>query len=407
MIIDQKGFFDLTYCSNIHRGETWDEVFTALKTHVPQLKSHLAPDKKFGIGLRLSNQAAVDLLHHYELDHFKSWLNEHQLYVMTINGFPYGQFHDQRVKEQVYAPDWTQVTRRDYSFRLLKVLEELTPPGGESGFSTSPLSYKPWLNAKSTKEVYNQSSLYLSEIVKSMALQYQDSGKLIHIDIEPEPDCLIETVDEAIDFFSNWLIPIGGKNLAKLMNISLTEAEEHIRRHVQICYDICHSSVEYEDAAVVFEKLKKAGILIGKVQVSAALKCNLEKDPKRRDAALQSLSQFIDPVYLHQIIQKNADGKLAHYADLNHAYLTNRLKDKDQAMQELRTHFHVPIFLEQYHELESTQSDIIKVFKLLQENKAASHLEIETYTWEVLPKALQLDINASIEREYKWIMQQF
>lgn len=405
MIIDKEGFFDLTYCSNIHRGESWAEVYKALKTYIPKLKAQLAPNQAFGIGLRLSNTAAEELLQGKALKNFKKWLTTNQLYVMTINGFPYGGFHDQRVKEQVYAPDWTRVERRNYSLRLVKILAELTEPGGESGFSTSPLSYKPWLNARTTEEVYFQASIYLSEIVAEMVKIFQDSQKFIHIDIEAEPDCLIETSDEAIQYYLQWLIPIGKKNLAKLLKISEEQAETYLRQHVQICYDICHSSVEYEDAARVFQQFQDAGIRIGKVQVSAALKCKLPNEKNVRQKYIQFLSQFNDPVYLHQVIKRYDDGRLEHHEDLTDEVLTTTLEETQS--EELRTHYHVPIFSNKYDLLESTQNDIVKVLKLLQKNKAARHLEIETYTWEVLPNTLKLDMLSSIQREYEWIMQHF
>src|SRR5579883_2126319 len=153
MKIGKNGFFHLTYCSNIHPGETWVEVSNNIKKYVPVLKTHFAPNNPFGIGLRLSNQAANELLQGSELANFKNWLIENQCYVFTINGFPYGGFHHTRVKEEVYAPDWLTTARRDYCLNLVKILAELTPPHGESGFSTTPLSYKPWVETSDEKEI--------------------------------------------------------------------------------------------------------------------------------------------------------------------------------------------------------------------------------------------------------------
>jgi hypothetical protein len=98
----------LAYCTNVHRGETWDETFAALRTHTDAVRRRVAPDEPYGIGLRLGAAAAAELsAKPGERDAFRRWLDETNSYVFTINGFPYGSFHGTRVKEQVYAPDWS------------------------------------------------------------------------------------------------------------------------------------------------------------------------------------------------------------------------------------------------------------------------------------------------------------
>lgn len=226
---------------------------------------------------------------------------------------------------------------------------------------------------------------------------------LIHIDIEPEPDCLIETVDEAIQFFQQWLIPVGVSYLVKLLKISPEAAEKCLRSHVRVCYDICHSSVEFENPAYVFRRLSEANIKIGKIQISAALKSAVTEDLKLRKKLAKHLAQFADPVYLHQVVEHATDGTLHHFADLNLALTHLEVSQVD----ELRTHFHVPLFLENYKMLQSTQNDVIAALKLVQKNKATHHLEIETYTWEVLPADLKLDLLSSLKREYEWVLHQF
>ncbi|STX29728.1 Uncharacterised protein [Legionella beliardensis] len=402
MEIDGQDALNLTYCSNIHPGEAWNEVFNNLKNYTLTIKKHLAPTKPFGLGVRLSCRAASELLTGNELTKFKDWLIDNQLYIMTFNGFPYGNFHHQQVKEQVYAPDWSTIARRDYSLKLVKILAQLTPENKESGFSTSPISYKPWLDTKGRRKVFKTACIFLSQIVAEMVRINEDQGKFIHVDIEPEPDCLIETIWEAMQFFEQWLIPYGVPHLATLLKISAEQAENYLRQHVQLCYDICHSSVEFEQPAEVFRQLAGAEIRIGKIQVSAALKCKFASNTHLKQQLIACLAQFIDPIYLHQVIAQN-QGQIQHFNDLNDV-----LKQLDNLkFQELRTHFHVPIFLEHYDMLDSTQSDIKAALNLLQKNKATHQLEIETYTWDVLPPSLKQDVVSSIEREYKWVLNQF
>ncbi len=391
----------LTYCTNIHSGEAWQEVFANLEKYVLELKARLAPNKPFGIGLRSSDVAARELLEADNLTNFQKWLTQKDLYIFTLNGFPYGGFHNQVVKDQVYAPDWSQQERLDYTLRLVKILAALLPQDMDGGISTVPLSYKPWLRDAASKEsVLRAGSIHLAMVAAEMIRIREETGKLLHIDLEPEPDGLIENTAEVIDFFQNWLLPLGGNHLAQILGISQELAEAHLLNHVRICYDTCHFALEYEDPAAVFANFQGAGIKIGKIQISAAVRVNLPDNTEKRQIIAERLRPFAESTYLHQVIERHADGTLHHYPDLVTAlpYLEN------STAQEWRTHFHVPIFIHDYNLLQSTQDDIVKVLDLLRMNDACKHLEIETYTWDVLPPEMKIDLLASIQREYEWVL---
>lgn len=401
--------YHLTYCTNIHPGESWESVFDSLKKNILDIKKDISPDSPFGIGLRLSDLASRELMDGNKLLLFKKWLNENDLYVFTMNGFPYGGFHGQVVKDAVHKPDWTSKERVDYTIRLCNILAELLPEGIEGGISTSPLSYKPWFadNERAKEFTWSIGCRNLIQVISAMDIIYQTSGKIIHLDMEPEPDGLIENTKETIDFFVNRLLPAGRVALNKVI-ISSTENEiqnthtdedvsdEIIRRHFRVCYDVCHFAIEFEKPADVFAELEKAGIQIGKIQISAALKADLSKS---RSEILKELSPFVESTYLHQVIEQDAGGKLIRYNDLPKA-LETIYSSKGR---EWRTHFHVPLFISRYGELESTQSEIIEVLDLLKNKQICSHLEIETYTWEVLPEELKLDLKESILRELRWV----
>ncbi|MBW4663210.1 MAG: metabolite traffic protein EboE [Chroococcus sp. CMT-3BRIN-NPC107] len=395
-----KDNIHLTYCTNIHPGEDWHEVFANLKQYIPVLKSRLSPDNSFGIGLRLANIAAKELLEGDNLTQFQSWLTKQDLYVFTLNGFPYGGFHHQVVKDGVYAPDWSKPERLTYTLNLTKILAALLPQGVEGGISTLPLSYKPWWKGDRTAEnhIFNSSCLYLVSLTAELVTIRQQTGKLIHLDIEPEPDGLIENSLEVIDFFTKWLLPIGGAHLAQLLNISTELAEAQLLEHIRICYDTCHFAVEYENPATVFARFQDSGIKIGKIQLSAAIQTALPLD---RSVLLERLRPFAESTYLHQVIERNFDGSLHHYPDL-----VTALPHLEQSKaKEWRTHFHVPIFIHDYQVLQSTQDDIVGVLQLLQANPVCQHLEIETYTWDVLPQEMKIDLLASIQREYEWVLE--
>ncbi|RCJ36958.1 xylose isomerase [Nostoc minutum NIES-26] len=394
--------FHLTYCTNIHPGETWLEVFDNLEKYIPNLKSRLSPEAPFGIGLRLSDVAAKQLLENDNLAQFQAWLTQEDLYVFTLNGFPYGGFHRQVVKDQVYAPDWSTQERLNYTLNLIKILATLLPAGLDGGISTLPLSYKPWWKEDQVtgETVMKNSCFNLASVVAEMIRIRAETGKLLHIDLEPEPDGLIENTSEVIDFFQNLLLPIGGNCLSEKLNIELKLAETKLLEHVRICYDTCHFSVEYEEPKTVFARLQSAGIKIGKIQISAAMQVKLPAEAEKRSLIVERLRPFAESTYLHQVIERRSDGTLYHYPDL-----INALPHLKQSLaEEWRTHFHVPIFIRDYQILQSTQDDIATVLHLLQTNYACQHLEIETYTWDVLPSEMKIDLLTSIQREYEWVI---
>jgi hypothetical protein len=135
----------LAYCTNIHRGENWAQTFDTLKHYTLAVRDKVSPGKPYAIGLRLGDQASRELSEPATLAAFQKWLEQQNCYVFTINGFPYGKFHGTRVKEQVYAPDWTTRERLDYTNRLFDLLAQLVPDGVEGSVSTVPVSFKEFI----------------------------------------------------------------------------------------------------------------------------------------------------------------------------------------------------------------------------------------------------------------------
>lgn len=390
----------LTYCTNIHSGESWKEVFDSLEQYTLGVKAKLAHEEPFGIGLRLSNQTALTLQEEDQLSAFKQWLSANDLYVFTINGFPYGNFHGKALKDKVHAPDWLSRERLDYTILLFNLLAELLPDGQIGGISTSPLSYKHWYDtAEEIIAAKKQSCAHLIEIVVHLVQLNRLTGKNMHLDIEPEPDGLLENSADFIDFFESYLLKEGLELLRKQLKCTALEAREYILQHLQLCYDICHFSVEFEEPEAVIRSMEEKGIKIGKMQISAALKCNTQCNGSRAEM-MEHLSQFTEPIYLHQAVVKKHSGELKKFADLKPGIAEMAELDSE----ELRTHFHVPIFLFYYQGLSSTQDDIIKAMDLWMKKPFTSHMEVETYTWDVLPKQMTMDLKQSINRELSWVL---
>ncbi len=393
MIIGNQ--YHLTYCTNIHPGQDWKTTFESIKSYVPEIKERISPGQPFGLGLRLSNLASEELAAGEHLLEFKSWLEEHQVYVFTMNGFPYGNFHGESVKDKVYMPDWTHTDRVGYTKRLFEQLAYLIPEGLEGGISTSPISYKRWFTSEDEKkEVMLVAVKKLVEIALFLRELEETTGSYLHLDLEPEPDCFLENTEDVVNFYEYYLIPNGSELLAEHLSVSTDRATEILLKYICICYDICHFSLAYEDPEYTFSQWNRLGIRVGKVQISAALKILAVKD---MDQLWTDLSRFNEPTYLHQVTQM-INGELRSFPDLP------AVLEAKPDFRELRAHFHVPIFLESFDTLHSTQDHIIKLFEYLRDHRISNHLEIETYTWDVLPDSLKTDLIASISREFEWVL---
>ncbi|MCY7359559.1 MAG: metabolite traffic protein EboE [Rudanella sp.] len=402
----------LGYCTNIHAGEHWADHFAALKQAVPELKKRLLPDAPFGLGLRLSNVASEELEQPENLIEFQHWLADNDCYVFTMNGFPYGGFHNTVVKDQVHAPDWTTTQRVDYTTRLFRILSVLLPvdelgnsiPGG---VSTSPLSYRHWFEwgkEIARDAVFTQTTQHVLTVVAELIRLHRNTDRLMHLDLEPEPDGVIETSDEFIAWYTNYLLPMGIETLSESFGMTDEEAEAAICQHVRLCYDVCHFAVGYERPADVLAKMKEYGLRVGKIQISAALKAEfpLPGSPSTlagREDVRQAFSRFNEPTYLHQVVARTYSGELLRFPDLPEA-----LAAFDDTHAEWRSHFHVPIFVSDFGVLQSTQDDIVNTLNLLKNSPFTNQMEVETYTWEVLPEGLKLGIVDSIEREMNWVL---
>jgi hypothetical protein len=356
----------ITYCSNIHPGDSWVETFTALRQHVPAVKAAVSPEQPFPIGLRLSQRAAVELTTG-ENRRFTDWLRENDCFVPTVNGFPYGSFHGERVKEQVYLPDWRRPERAAYTICLADLLAGWLPEGMTGSISTVPVGLKGGFSEQDLTAVRQQILTVLSHL---QALR-QDRGVRIVLALEPEPGCLLETTDEVCDFLAALALP------------------PDLRDLIGVCYDCCHQAVEFETPAASLARLAAAGVRIAKVQVSSALRL-LAPTPA-------ALKPFDEPRYLHQVVVRSRNGDLSRYQDLPEAIARHPVAAGD----EWRCHFHVPIFVAEAGGHGTTRSFIEEILPLLPPELL---LEVETYTWEVLPPELRSgSVTASIIRELQWL----
>jgi sugar phosphate isomerase/epimerase len=384
----RRGEVHLSYCSNIHPAQTWAETREVLRGPVPRVKAALSPDAPFGVGLRLSGEAAAGL----RADDPRAWrqrLADAGLYVFTLNGFPYGRFHGAPVKAQVYRPDWREPARVAYTRDLIEVLAALLPDGVDGSISTVPGCFRAHADAAARATVAQA----LRTIVADLARLERERGIEIVLALEPEPACMLETTAEAIAFVQSMQTRDSIDALAGTLGSTTAQAESALARHLGLCLDTCHAAVQFEDPVRTVQDIARAGIRIGKVQATTGL-CIEPVDT----AAIEAVEAFADAVYLHQVVARYGTA-LTRYDDLPEAIDAYR---RGIPADEWRVHFHIPVFEHRPEPFANTQDFL---HRCLPEAIAAGcrHVEVETYTWDVLPPALRSDdVVDAIVRELEW-----
>ena len=424
MILDCSGVpTHLSYCTNIHAGDAWSDVLPQLQHELPRVRAALERTGPMGIGLRLSRNSLDSLQQPAALEEFKSWMAAQDHYVYTINGFPYGAFHGERVKEDVYKPDWTETSRLEYTCRLASLLCELQPPDNYGSISTLPGTFKDWMMPGSEERISHN---LIRAVAHCVGLE-QRTGVTIALALEPEPCCMLETVSDTVSFFRNHLFAEQAiDQLAALCGLDRGAADEAMHRHIGVCYDVSHSAVQFENPANVIARLQSAGIDIIKVQLSSALEI-----PQVNEASLRNLARFDDPVYLHQVVEKCGE-RMTRYNDVHGAMVACRRRFESRSTLDpalhmaihaggspastlrfepinepdihWRVHYHLPVFVEKTEHFSTTQSSLAQVLQLQKISGFCRHLEVETYTWDVLPENYRNQaVSQAIAKELSWV----
>lgn len=356
----------LSYCTNVHPGRTLDEVLKGLERYAAGVRRVLNTPVAAGLWLAApviqelnGNDTGVATL--------RERLAGHDLTCYTLNAFPYGDFHSERVKERVYVPDWTTPERLQYTAGCARILAGLLPEGTEGSISTVPLGFKHFEHAEDFEErcVHN-----LLELVRGLDDVHDRTGRVVRLAIEPEPLCVLETTPETIAFFRTLYSAAAEQGLL-----------EAAHRHVGVCYDVCHQSVEFEDVAGSVRELTAAGVRINKVHITCAIRL---ENPGENESGRQALSEYVEPRYLHQTFVRRRDGSLLAHLDLSRPLCAEPPEEFLDA-DEWRVHFHVPVNAESLGPLQTTRGDLRAALGAVAELEYAPHLEVETYTWGVLP----------------------
>jgi hypothetical protein len=379
----------LTYCTNVHALGDWASWQDIIGRFGPAIRSDLGwPNLSMGLWFPAALIAELNLDPEGSRQRIRELLAGKNLSAFTCNAFPFGNFHDKVVKTKVYHPDWTSRERLDYTVACARILSALVPSGGEGSVSTLPLGWRiGWSEGHSRLAARNLCAYAIA------ARESADKeGRFIRLGIEPEPGCVLETIDQVVTFWDKHLRPA-----AREAGIPGSELD----LFVGLCYDTCHQAVQFEDAVESLARLGANGIRIAKMQLSSALE--FKADPARLTAALRE--NFVEERFLHQTRIKTPDGIIS-YDDLPQAL---------EAPEELwahpwRVHFHLPIDavdLLGSGSIVTTRDEMLKAYAYALAHDLCRHFEVETYTWNVLPEAHRpkddADLARSIAREIRFI----
>lgn len=349
------------YCLNIHPGEQLEHVIAAIQGPAAQVKAAFAPGRPFAVGLRISGTAAAELAN--KTREFRALLDNHGMYAVTINGFPYGQFHAARVKENVYLPDWASPERMIYTQQLAGILAALLPEGETGSISTVPLYY-----GKTAQPAAFNAIVTFADYLRILEAR---TGRRIVLALEPEPDCALDTLASTTEFFAR-----------------LFATAPAAQRYIGVCLDCCHAAVEFESPLTWLNELSAAGIQVPKIQVSAALAGTLSA------ATRHKFSTFDEPVYLHQTRIRTANG-MHRFSDVGNALNAGLTGDT-------RVHFHVPLGWQE-GPLRATAGEIEDDFFRALATRSGMQVEVETYSYTVLPGGTTA-ITDAITADLTWLI---
>ena len=370
----------LSYCTNVHPGQSVAEVEAGLDRYTAAVARGLG--RRLAAGLWLAQPVVSELLaDHGTVRRFAEGLARRGLTCHTLNAFPYGDFHAQRVKENVYLPDWSTEERLTYTVQCARVLAVLLPEGVDGSISTLPLGFKGF---DQRADFLDRAIERLIDCAHTLDRLRAATGKMVRLAIEPEPFCLLETTPEAIDFFRRLWARAEQRRVMQL-----------VRAHVGFCFDVCHQVVEFEDIADSIRSLDAAGVRINKVHISCALQLD---DPSENRDGCEALKRYVEPRYLHQTLARTLDGRVARAVDLTAELVDDPPADFLEAAA-WRVHFHVPVDTERLGPLATTRPALHEALAAIAALDYAPHLEVETYTWEVLPRDGPPDLVDGLTRE--------
>jgi hypothetical protein len=382
----------VSYCANVHPGERLTDLWAALDA-AQLVRTSLGIDR-LGLGLWIARAALAELgaapggAATFLADEL-AWRG---LEVVTVNGFPYGNFHADVVKRAVYHPDWTTDERRSHTLALAQILAQVLPPDRDAGtISTLPLAHRGEI-AGDPSAHEERACDALCRLAVDLARLRDRTGKQIRVCLEPEPGCIVESTADAVRLWTEAL-PAAVERTRS--------SPAALRDHLALCFDTCHLAVAFEEPADSLAALAAAGVPLGKMQLSSALAVAAPASHAGRAALLR----FAEPRFLHQVRARGDDGELVGADDIDPDL---SVLDTLPADRPWRIHYHVPIHRDAVGEVGTTREFLRGALAhLIAAGAPLPDLEVETYTWNVLPGEERpgdlADLVAGIAAELRWV----
>jgi hypothetical protein len=389
----------LAYSTNVHRGESLPDIYRFLERYTLPVKKRVFGASAAGLELRLGIGSARQLRNPGPREELKSYLAQSGLVLFSINAYPLRNFHARRVKEQVFSPSWTEAERSRWTNTIAEIFAGLLPdgPGGVLGtISTLGGTFRRIGHGPTT---FRKLAANYLKTVEALARLEEEQGKTILLAVEPEPDTTFETGKDVIEFFETYLLP-AGRAAWRQKGISPPRIEARLRKFFTVNVDTCHFSVLFQDPVENLRELWRAGIEVGKVHVTSAISL---RNPHRSREAYAEFRGMNEPRYFHQFCGRNRTGEVV-WRDLDLDRLPRRLeREKHPDVAELRSHYHVPLYLKKWRRLETTREETRAAVLEVARTRRTSHLVIETYTWPILAREERLV--GGIAREFSWLLE--
>lgn len=381
------------YCLNLHPADDLDGLFAGLREVTVPLRERLDVVDGFGVGLYLAGKVAHELDEDaQQRERLAQTLAENGLDPFTANAFPYGGFHSDGLKRAVFEPTWWEPERVEYTLAVARVLGAVQ---GEDPAPTLSISTHCGRFGAFAGNEFERVAENWSRVAEQLAELEERTARRIRLAFEPEPR-------SAAGDTRAW-----EQLAARLMDRSDDAQRARFERYLGVCLDTCHAAVEFEDEREAWMRSISHGMALGKLQYSSALRVTR---PGESPAAREALFELDEARYLHQTTARASDGTLLRVDDLPE--LIEACRDADSpwlAADEWRCHFHVPVDLEELRgsPLGTTRDSAAAVLAAALDDHSAwggpeLAVEIETYTWDVLPGAARGGggLVDGLEREY-------
>jgi hypothetical protein len=379
---------------NVHSADSLQDIenniFSSAAAVFSAVEQETGVKGPYGLGLWFPHSSLQDQEDSAYMQELKNKLDSSGFYVFTLNGFPYAAFHNTRVKEQVYRPDWSTQERFNYTRDLAGLLAGFIDKDMEGTISTVPVTFGP----RADEKTISAATARLMDIAAFCDLMRQDTGACVRLALEPEPGCFLEKTDDVIGFFEKRLYTEGASYLEAEYGFSPSRARDVICTHIGVCIDTVHSAVMFEDTATIIHKLNKRDIGIFKMQLGAAVGLDVSTPEDTR-----LLKQFADDIYLHQVNVRDESGMIRSFRDLPEAL-------RSPVTGEWRVHFHVPLSGSFSSVPYTGVSDIDANLLAQAVHAGVSHFEVETYTLNVLP-GFSSTVEDAMARELLWVIEKF